>query len=105
MFNFEVGIIAEHRVGPNYEVFCNRCGVSIGVLAYRTIRDAVWATLGRGGVLCKDCRKTTCDVCGLEQPEDCLQWAQGPKNKVRLCMGCLDRIEDELRSCIFGQKS
>lgn len=86
MFNFDVGVQTEHRYMQNYEVFCNHCGHTLGVMHYCIIRDAILATLGRGGVLCPDCRKATCDICGKRalQPK----MVEGPMGEVRLCDSC-----------------
>lgn len=91
--SFSAGVtaieIGRHGI---WEVFCNRCLSSIGEMTGPMIQRAVMSTLGRGGVLCSDCRAFTCDICGLatERPEEV-------KNNIRggmsmLCPGCYTQL-------------
>lgn len=88
MFNFEAGIVVEHRQNGQAEVFCNRCTNSIGTMAIGDVMRAIFNTLGRGGVLCPPCRLLTCDGCGLLQAEDVLVYTLGPRGEVKLCPKC-----------------
>jgi len=88
MWNFECGVIAEHRYIAKYEVFCNRCNTSIGVMDFSTIRQAIFNTIARGGILCPPCRGNTCDMCGAVARYYAFQDIIGPKGRVRVCPGC-----------------
>lgn len=100
MFDFDLGVIAEHRFQTNYEVFCNRCEVSIGVMSFQVIKEATFATYQRGGILCPDCRKATCDVCAAIAADFGHSKVCGPKGWVRVCPACeasiyeLNRVAD-----------
>lgn len=96
MYDFDVGVVAEHRYENRYEVFCNRCAGSLGVMAYVSIMDAVFSTMHRGGVLCPSCRESTCDVCGAEVPADIRSCEEGPKGKVWACPGCAEYIVETM---------
>lgn len=63
---FTMGAVGTRFPNGNWEVFCNRCDVSIGVMDSDTLTKAVFNTASRGGVLCPDCRAHTCDFCGLQ---------------------------------------
>lgn len=45
-------------------VFCTRCGEEIGTMSGETLAKAVYFAHAKGGVLCPECRETSCDVCG-----------------------------------------
>lgn len=100
MFDFSVGIKAEPRYMSRYEVFCNRCDVSIGVMCFRTIREAIFNTLGRGGVLCPSCRANTCDVCGELVAAERTEMVEGPKGPARMCEGCAAEFVDLRREVV-----
>lgn len=88
MFDFDLGVIAEHRYLTRYEVFCNRCNESIGIMDFQSIKSAIFSTYQRGGVLCPDCREKTCDVCGGISADFGHCIVSGPKGMVRACPGC-----------------
>lgn len=54
------------EVTGNWEVFCLRCAASIGTMSSEMLRDAVFLTKQRGGILCPDCRANSCAKCGNE---------------------------------------
>ena len=101
MFNFDVGICATHTINGRYDVVCNFCHSSIGTMDFAAVRSAIFSTIGRGGVRCPDCRKSTCDVCGthcIDREE--LSIVKGPKGEVRACFICqvaLERLDALIR--------
>lgn len=97
-FDFDVGVIAEERFGGYYEVFCNRCESSIGVMGFSTVRQAVFNTLARGGVLCPPCRAVTCDSCGNETKE--AQMVETYRGRLRLC-SCCSMVWEDLRGRVI----
>lgn len=99
MYDFSAGVIATEIWPGHYEVFCNRCLNSIGTMRIDVVRQAVFGTLHRGGVLCPSCRTETCDACGLGYSQVDLKVVPGPKGKIRACQSCnkaLARLEREL---------
>ncbi len=54
----------ETGYGDRCEVFCPSCLLSFGTIHLEDVTRAIFATLGRGGLLCPDCRSVTCDSCG-----------------------------------------
>ncbi len=68
-FSFSAGCFA-FRSGIGYDVTCCQCCAYIGSMTGDTILRAIMSTRHRGGVLCPDCRKITCDSCGLTFWED-----------------------------------
>jgi hypothetical protein len=73
-------------------VWCHRCGKEIGTMRTNVLSLAMVRTAGRGGVLCPECRKKSCKICGEEIRED------GNEEK-KLCFwcdqtGCLDLDTD-----------
>lgn len=114
MYNFEAGVITGQVAGgSNWEVFCNRCQESIGTMAATQVRDAIFSTLGRGGVLCPVCRASTCDMCG--QPKEVERVTKGPggREKMSICEGCMKYLgelemigeNDDGTTCLVVQNS
>ncbi len=52
------------EVTGNWSVQCLRCDDSIGTMTSDTLRDAVFRTAHRGGVICPNCRASACVDCG-----------------------------------------
>lgn len=102
MSNYSVGVVAEQRYKSRYEVYCNRCKGSIGIMDFRTIREAIFNTLGRGGVLCPDCRCVTCDGCGLEPEPSILAVVWSSKGQLRFCQACNESITREITGSSLG---
>jgi len=96
MFNLDAGVITSKRPGGLYVVFCNRCDFDLGTMGLSTVRNAIFACIGRGGVLCPDCRKDTCDVCGIGFGEENLGMLAGPKGDVRGCARCALFVSQEV---------
>lgn len=95
MPKFNSGVRAEHVYRSIYKVFCNNCEVSIGTMDFRAVVEAVFDTLGRGGVLCPPCRKSTCDICGVYCADHGeLSAHTGPKGLVRLCVICSSSMNE-----------
>ncbi len=90
---FSMGVLAENRVGEVYEVWCNNCRDSVGTMTCVQVRDAIWATIGRGGILCPSCRKKTCDSCGRYfADKHAVGQIKGPTGRVRVCATCRDEL-------------
>lgn len=89
MFGFQYGVLVLERLEGAYDVFCNRCNDAIGSMRLGTIRDAVFNTLGRGGVLCPPCRSCTCDGCGAMIVDGTLQSTGDHGETLKLCKECL----------------
>lgn len=90
--NYAMGANVRRVPGTqNFEVFCNWCNRSINTMSYNTLRDAIWATLGRGGVLCPGCRKLACDGCGtLSTSMARYEARNGGREQNRLCLACAE---------------
>lgn len=95
MFDLEAGVVASPRPNGSFVVFCNRCNFDLGSMDLPTIRSAIFSTLGRGGVLCPDCRACACDVCGVEIGQENLCTIVGPKGDVRGCVTCALFVKKE----------
>lgn len=88
--DFALGVRASHvPATDSFEVFCNHCNKSIGTMSLNTVREAIFNTVGRAGILCPGCRKHTCDGCGayFAQKID-LEPVMAWTGKVRLCLDC-----------------
>lgn len=82
----------ETGYGDRYEVFCTKCLLPFGTMHLVDITRAIIATLGRGGVLCPSCRKTTCDSCGkieVVRPRG----KKGSHAILQLCYECEEQLE------------
>ena len=88
MSGYWLGVEAIHVCGTSYQVFCNRCSTRIGQLSYKAIREAVFLTIGRGGVLCPDCRKKTCDSCAVWSQCEEYPIIDTAVGRVRICPEC-----------------
>lgn len=87
--SFSAGVIAvEIGRGGVWDVFCNRCIDWIGEFTGDMVQRAIMSTLGRGGVLCPNCRAFTCDTCGMatEMPETVENTLRGGMST--LCAKC-----------------
>lgn len=108
MYGFDLGLVVEHITGSNYKVFCNYCGLAIGTMTFEQVRTAVFGTIGRGGVRCPPCRKSTCDVCGTlcrDREELSIEAING--RSVRACPVCvtsIQRLKDELEQAISNPR-
>jgi hypothetical protein len=54
-----------YEEGGRWHVDCIQCYDFIGIMTGHQVAQAIRLTLGRGGVLCPECRKRTCDFCGV----------------------------------------
>ena len=54
----------------NWLVLCLRCGDEIGTMNSEQLREAVFRTAHRGGVICPECRAKSCKYCGVELSGD-----------------------------------
>lgn len=76
-----------------YVVYCAACQNTIGKLSAQQVTEAIIATLGRGGVLCPQCRSVTCDLCGTL---GMVQKVQFPRKEelVSVCLDCAKALLD-----------
>ena len=88
--HFEAGVRADATPTGHLEVYCNHCSISIGTMSLEEARRAIFGTLGRGGILCPECRKHTCDSCGITfQDKRLVGYIRGPKgDNIRVCNPC-----------------
>ena len=96
--SYQSGVLAYRINEVAWEVFCNRCGKTLGTMTGSGVQDAVLSTLGRGGVLCPDCRSMTCDICGEPASVTEIENPAGKEDRVKLCDGCLQSVR---RVCLF----
>lgn len=87
--------------GRLWSVICHRCDTGIGVMSADTLLRAILATWDRGGVLCPNCRRRRCEVCGWFFSTHLveLHWVQhdvaGQRGKyIRVCEKCLHEAPD-----------
>lgn len=89
--DFEMGCLATFTSGAGYLVQCNLCLKDIGTMTADGIKRAIFRCLGRGGILCPECRQHTCDVCTVYSSDKTvlrgLLTVSG--DFVRTCPGCL----------------
>lgn len=94
---FDCGVQAEEKLDGNFEVFCNWCRVSIGTMHFSAIREAIFNTLGRGGVRCPNCRFVTCDLCGIwrggEDTHQLMAFSTS-NGEIRACVDCQKFLQD-----------
>ncbi len=57
--------LAVRETETAWRVFCNHCRVDVGTMLGETLRQALIATVNRGGVMCPGCRAQCCRVCGI----------------------------------------
>ena len=97
-YNFSMGAVVDRTHTGKFEVFCNRCGVSIGIMTGKTLLEACFNTIGRGGVLCPKCRENTCHFCGVGQQADFRHCVVRTKDKgdLRICFNCLGDMPEEV---------
>ena len=94
---FKYGVLGEMRASGAIMVFCGRCHGDIGTMTLEIMRAAVHATSDRGGVLCPDCRQSSCYQCGSEMT------SKGVRN-CWICAICLlddVTVEDEVRLSFY----
>ena len=85
---FKAGCLAI-EVGGKYDVTCLQCCAYIGRLTGDQVAQAIAITAHRGGVLCPDCRRKTCDICGTTfDNERSVTQPLVKGNKSRYCMFC-----------------
>lgn len=93
---FNMGALADRVNGEQWEVYCAHCLRSVGRMTSEQVQYAIFATMGRGGVLCPTCRLRTCDLCGRTY-----DWTMGHINiagakqpDTSCCAPCRDNLTE-----------
>jgi len=96
--------IAVRTATNKWEVFCHDCRKTIGTMNSETLQRALAWSVGRGGVLCVECRAASCRRCHI------VPRLTIPENGV--CVFCTWELErggeEEIvtaQSCLVDQKS
>lgn len=88
-------IAAQSQISGNWAVQCLRCGEDVGTMSSEILREAVFRTAHKGGIICPACRKRSCTDCGVQMEEGV------PLPEPRICIFCdLDRAEARTSPCL-----
>lgn len=95
----------------SWDVFCLRCHTSIGTFTSDGLRQAIWLTRHKGGIMCPDCRAKSCGGCGVDMTLGGGSMVERYKPGVNLCWPCGLDIETETEAladalpCLVPQNS
>lgn len=88
MYHFNAGALADITPTGKFNVVCPNCSCEIGTMDGATLQEAIFITLGRGGVLCPTCRQGACDFCGKQKPFSLSHGVGHDGAKIKICLEC-----------------
>jgi len=58
-----------HEEENVWGVYCSQCRKWLGTMSSEALGEAISFAVGKGGVMCPECRKNCCKQCFLHQPK------------------------------------
>ena len=93
---FRAGTLAEQDRFGKFRVTCPICWVDMGTMSGETLQRAIMHNLDRGGVMCPECRHTTCDFCGITFDDKKELWPcddeLGELVSLQACLECAEML-------------